>query len=528
MDEFETFGSISTIAFLIWFYNRKGESKKMKSENKKIIVNVPAVNTGSNTDVFEIRKKYTVGINEDNTVATIVIVAYNRLDATKTCIESVLKYTANYNYRLLLVYNDNEQGEGILDYFESVEYEDKIVVHIQSNLGAPFAYREVNKYFKGKYIIHLPNDVYVTSNWLDNLVKCAESDIRIGMVNPVSSNVSNYQQVDIKFRNYDEMQLKASEYNVSDNSKWCERLRIMTLGALFKRECLSVIGDVFDLGFLHNFGDDDIAFRIRRAGYKVILAKDTWIHHNHENHVVDAEKLMEGRTLFREKYFGIDAWDDVNNFIPEILPLIKVHADKEKHTILGVDVRCGTPILEIKNHLRQNNIFDAECCAVTSEGRYFIDLLTVCGADNVVACSPADASDHFKQEVFDYIIIGENINEYPEPFRIIRHVYSLLKKAGQMFVYLKNDYDIYTFLNVIGHRQVRPTKASLNMTIEQFLEQLLNMDIKAEVAGVVPYTNVPEEYINEVNNRTAAFVQDEWSETAARLTADRFIVKIER
>ena len=97
-----------------------------------------------------------------------------------------------------------------------------------------------------------------------------------------------------------------------------------------------------------------------------------------------------------------------------------------------------------------------------------------------------------------------------------------------MFVYLKNNYDIYTFLNVIGHRQVRPTKASLNLTIEQFLEQHLNMDIKAEVAGVIPYTNVPEEYINEVNNKTAAFVQDEWSETAARLTADRFIVKIER
>ena len=97
-----------------------------------------------------------------------------------------------------------------------------------------------------------------------------------------------------------------------------------------------------------------------------------------------------------------------------------------------------------------------------------------------------------------------------------------------MFIYLKNDYDIYTFLNVIGHRQIRPTKVSLNLTIEQFLEQLLNMDIKAEVAGVVPCTNVPEEYINEVNNRTAAFVQEEWSETAARLTADRFVIKIER
>ncbi|WP_044974685.1 SAM-dependent methyltransferase [Ruminococcus sp. HUN007] len=387
-----------------------------------------------------------------------------------------------------------------------------------------------------KYVVIVAGDLVFTENWLSNMITIAKSDNKIGMINPVSSNVSNFQQIDFEFNDEDEMHKIIKRFNISNPQKWQERLRIVTLGTLFTKECLYAIGiPLHDVGFIHNFGDDDITFRVRRAGYKAILAGDTWIHHDHEKRnctIEQAQKINNdlaiGRQNFREKYFGIDAWDDVNNFIPEILPLIKPPVDKDNCNILGIDIRCGTPILEIKNHLRQYDIFDATCCAITSEGKYFIDLQTFCGTDNVFTCSPADASDHFKQEVFDYIIIGENINEYPEPFKIIRHVYSLLKKGGQMFVYLKNNYDIYTFLNVIGHRQVRSSKYSLNLTIEQFLEQLAGMDIKSEVVGVVHHTNVPEEYINEVNNRTVAFVQKEWNETAARLTADKFTVKIEK
>ncbi len=73
----------------------------------------------------------------------------------------------------------------------------------------------------------IANDVYVTPNWLSNMIKCAESDERIGFLATFSDNISNLQAVNLDFTSLDEMRLKAEQYNVSDPRKWEERLRLM-------------------------------------------------------------------------------------------------------------------------------------------------------------------------------------------------------------------------------------------------------------------------------------------------------------
>lgn len=476
-----------------------------------------------------INNRHEILCNEkSNADASIIIVAYNRIEVTKECIDSVLRNTNEIKYKLILVFNRNEKEDGFIEFFNSVNYNDKVVIEIPENLGAPYAYRKISQYIEGKYIIHLPNDVIVTPNWLSNLIKCAESDDRIGMVNPVSSNVSNYQQVDLKFNNNDEMQIAAGKYNVSDPLKWFERMRLITLGTLFTRECLSAVGYIFDIGFTHDFGDDDISFRVRRAGYKAVLATDTWVHHSHENTGRKFYDLESGRKCFRDKYFGIDAWNDVNNYIPEVTNILEKPSETNEIAILGVDVKCGTPILEIKNKLRSFEIFEPESCAITSEGKYFIDLQTVCGADNVLAGSPDAISSEFEPGSFDYIIIGNNINEYPEPLKLLKKIYSLLKKGGQMFIYLKNTFDVYSFLNVIGFSQVMQASCSYNISVERFVELLDSNKIPAELISCIPYTDIPNEYIAEVNNRGAMFVKENIGITQTKLTCDKFLFKLSK
>ena len=158
------------------------------------------------------------------------------------------------------------------------------------------------------------------------MLRCAESDPRIGMVNPVSSNVSNFQNVEFAFASLEEMQRKAAEHNVSDPRKWHERLRLVTLGTLYKRECLDMIGKA-DYGFFHDFVDDDLTFRVRRAGYKAILVRDVFVHHDHDlmkDRDPDEfrESLEKGRLNFKEKYFGVDAWDDASNYEPVMMSLV--------------------------------------------------------------------------------------------------------------------------------------------------------------------------------------------------------------
>lgn len=148
---------------------------------------------------------------------TVFVVAYNRLEKTRRCVESILKYTEGIDYELLLV--DNGSEDGTLDYFQSVPYLRKRMIRITKNLGSQYALNLAMRLSSGRYFVQVTNDVIVTKNWLSNLLRCVESDPRIGMVTPGSSNISNLQEIPLNFSSYEEMQEKAAAYNQSDPRK---------------------------------------------------------------------------------------------------------------------------------------------------------------------------------------------------------------------------------------------------------------------------------------------------------------------
>lgn len=191
---------------------------------------------------------------------TIAIQGFNRLNKTKQCAESVLKYTENVDYELLLI--DNGSEDDTLDYFQSVPYEKKRILHITKNLGSGFPALLLSIYSFGKYLCWMPNDLIATPHWMENLLACINSDQRIGMVTPVCNNASNLQEVNLPYKNYSEMQEQAFRFNHSDPRKWEDRQRLITLGTLYRKEALLANGwPMGDAGFFHDFGDDDLIFR---------------------------------------------------------------------------------------------------------------------------------------------------------------------------------------------------------------------------------------------------------------------------
>ena len=467
---------------------------------------------------------------------TIYVQGYNHLDKTKRCIESILKYTKGIDYDLLLV--DNGSTDNTFEYFKTVDFPQKTIIHISENKDAGMPHLFLSSDMFSHYLVIVANDIIVTENWLNNLIKIAESDPKIGMVNPLSSNVSNLQGLNFEFKDLNEMQRIAAQFNKSNPQKWQERLRLITLGTLFKKECLYAIGlPLSDVGFAHNFGDDDITFRVRRAGYKAILAGDTWVHHDDDKKNLPIEKAVKiqkdlniGRENFRDKYFGIDAWDDINNFIPHYLQVLKQPGSNEKPSVLGIDTRCGTPILEIKNHLRSYNIFDADCYAYTTDGKYVIDLQTFCGANRVFAGEINRFRDYFDAETLDYIVIGNDINTYNDPFNIIKSAFGLLKKGGQLFISLQNVNNIFEFLYSIGNVKVQNPVHALNYTVEEFLGKLQQKGYNARFISASYFSNtvVSESLAKSVYDVLKMLSVKEIDETIFRLRAERFYYVIEK
>ncbi len=412
-----------------------------------------------------------------NAEVTIFVQAYNRLEKTRRCVESVLRYTKGIDYELLLI--DNGSTDGTLEYFKSVPWENKRILHVTTNVGSFTPYPYISMADIGEFLAGISNDLIVTEHWLDNLMRCIKSDPQIGLVNPISSNVSNLQEVTLNYSSFEEMQQKARKFNVSDPRKWQQRQRLITLGTLFRKEALLSLGWPYgDVGFFHDFSDDDLIFRLRRMGYKTVLAGDTWICHDHDfrrgenkNPVEFKRSLEIGRQNFRDKYFSVDAWDDVNNYYIPYLPHFPKPPAVKACTILGVDVRCGTPILDIKNWLRTYGIFHTKLSAFVQDAKYWMDLKTIC--EGTVVCDREEfLVDSFLSESFDYVVADQPLNRYHEPAKMIRDLFNLCKKGGYVVCKLTNSYSFREYLTLLGQKEVYNPAISYNITPERFQSAL--------------------------------------------------------
>lgn len=370
---------------------------------------------------------------------SIAVISYNRLDKTKVCVENLIKNT-DLPYHLILI--DSGSEPDVLEYYKSIDFNNKTIIRITKNINANFSFLVAMQSMTSKYCAIVSNDVIITKNSIQNLLTCMKSANNIGWVSPVSSNISNFQQVNLPFDTLEQMNETAAKYNISNPLKWHERLALMPAIFFYKKECIDIVGG-FDYGFFHDFADDDMARRINRAGYKTMLCKDAWVHHNHiynttaEEATKHSKSLECGRKNFKQKYYGLDAWDDIRNFEMELISSIKEPKHKDNiPSILGVDTRCGTPILEIRNKLRDYGVTKTICDAFTSNPKYFFDLQTIC---HDVACDRIDfLCDYYQPNSYDYILVGEPINSYPNPYLILKHLWDYLKPHGTLLVKLQN------------------------------------------------------------------------------------------
>lgn len=433
----------------------------------------------ASNDLYSSRRSVYDRLLCDGPEVTICVLAYNRLEKTRRCVESILAYTQGITYELLLV--DNGSNDGTLEYFQSLLCPCKKILHITKNLGAQYATNLAMRSFSGRYFALVVNDAVVTKNWLSNLLRCFESDPKIGMVTPGASNVSNLQEIPLPFSSYDEMQQKAAAHNQSDPRKWEQRVRLVAIIFLLKREVVDLIG-LDDPGFFHDFEEDDLSVRVRRAGYKLMVCMDTFIHHDHDfrhgedkNQAQFQASIEAGRKNFMDKYHGLDSWSDMSNYemYLDIGPLPPKRGAVPD--ILGVDVMCGTPILQIKNELRRRGILEAGTSAFTTQAKHYCDLQTVC--DHVTCDRIERLADFLENRTFDYIVLGEAINTYAELPRLLRLLLGALRPSGTLFLKLRNALDIATYLTIMG-QSFQLNEFMTMISMEQFNQVLELLKVK--------------------------------------------------
>lgn len=369
-------------------------------------------------------------MDEKKTIVSIIVLAYNHLDYTKMCIESLLKYTNNIDYELITINNGSKDGTE--EYFKSLHNTKKI--SFSENIGVDKAINYGFKIADGKYTLNLSNDIIVTQNWLTNLVTCIESDNTIGMVVPVCNASSNFQQISLDYNDLDDLNLTASNFNKSNPLLWEERLKLVTYTCLFRTDLQKLIGG-FDEDFNPGaFDDDAISFRIRRAGYKLILAKDTFVHHfgsiTFNDEYLKSDIANINNNLFYKK-FGVYSWNaTMIDFNLVNLINYEKYLRKETIDILGVGPSCASSILQIKNSFKLYKNYNVNIFYLSEYENNMIDLRTIC--KSCIYASYENTKQFFDYKKYDIIILEKDTNEIKNLENIFTDFVSMLENNGSI------------------------------------------------------------------------------------------------
>lgn len=211
---------------------------------------------------------------------SVVVLCYNQLDYTKQCVDSILAQTAYPNFELILV--DNNSKDDTAAYLRELEKTDKRIKIVLNTTNRGFAggNNDGIAVSDGEYIVLLNNDTLVTRGWLTAMVKHFRNSEKVGMVGAVTNSIGNEAQIPVTYTDVKDMPAFAYSYTAKHMGQTYPHDGVLAMFCvMFSREVTEKVGLLDENYGIGMFEDDDYSVAIERAGCKLILPEDVFIHH---------------------------------------------------------------------------------------------------------------------------------------------------------------------------------------------------------------------------------------------------------
>lgn len=239
----------------------------------------------------------------------IIIATYNNLPYLKLTIESI-KQCTTYPYEIYVVDSGSDDThQYCLDNNIPIFYSEKRLTFAEAN---NIGIQNTNNY----YICLLNNDIIVSHNWLQHLVKGTE---QFDLVGPLS-NCDKYWQHELsiivdnvslepnmKISDFENIE---SLYNVQGMNQYYQRDWVAFYCTLGKREVINQIG-LLDEGYRNNAEDVDLCKRANLLGYTCGQNYNSFVFHfggktrkvsEDENYTQHHIENNESSIYYRQKY----------------------------------------------------------------------------------------------------------------------------------------------------------------------------------------------------------------------------------
>ncbi len=245
--------------------------------------------------------------------ASIIIVNWNGRAHLSDCLDS-LEAQSFRGFEVVLVDNGSVDDSVA---FVRAEYPWVRLVLLTENTGFATGNNRGFEQAAGDYIVTLNNDTKVAADWLEELVKVAESNPRAGMV---GSRICSFFEPDL----IDSLGMGICADGMSRgmyrNRRWSELSMPETMqilfpsacAALYRRTMIEQIG-FFDDDFFAYAEDSDLGLRGRLAGWQAILATGAVVYHKYSQ---SSASLSPLKVYYVERNHY---WAALKNFPPRLL-----------------------------------------------------------------------------------------------------------------------------------------------------------------------------------------------------------------
>lgn len=454
---------------------------------------------------------------------SIIVGAYNNLEYTRKCIESLFEYTPGYKTDWELILKSDGSNDGTDEYFKSLHCEKTFLFRKNIRFDDPCMDAA-----EGKYTCYFSNDVIATHGWLDNLLDCIESDTSIGMVCPACNFISNYQQVNLNppyGQNMVQMQRLAEKYNKSSPRLWRNMARLMMFVFVARTDLLRKIGwgdQCFCEGY---FGDDAISMKIKRAGYRLVFVQNTFVHHFGSltyGSMVANDKMNEGRMEFCRK-FKFDSWQAVQ----ANLYMINAVEKRKSMTVLCVDTGLCPTGLFLKAEMEQLG-FRSRFLLSLRDNQY-LPYVNDGGYDIVRA-----RDIPYEREIADCAILLSLTYEGDDYLNVIKMTTDAVKKGGFLYIHLPNAGSFNVVMSGLVQEnlvtansfQNGKTPRLCNFIHDHFVNELKELGLVLETTTIVP---LPDSQALQIMMRhLTAQINKNKEEFKKNFTTDFFILKMRK
>ncbi len=216
-------------------------------------------------------------------LVSVVIPTHNRRNSVKRLVQSVLN-SSYKNVEIIVV--DDASSDGTLAFLTEKYRKNKniTILHNKKNLYTAATRNKGAEKAKGDYIFFVDDDNVVDKNTIAELVKPFEDDHLIGEIGPINYNFNSKKKVLWCVTRRDMFTTKT--YQPRSHKEFGKRLTWSTADVpnafMVRREVFKKYKIKFREVFEIMYEESDYAYRVRNAGFKVVVARNARIYHDIE------------------------------------------------------------------------------------------------------------------------------------------------------------------------------------------------------------------------------------------------------